>query len=83
MCIICIDLEKERLTAQEAWRNLGEMKNSIESDHYEELKDEISQLLIDEYIKSVYPYVYEMHNPVELCDSCQCDPCNCHGVPNG
>ena len=71
MCIICIDLEKERLTAQEAWRNLGEMKNSIESDHYEELKDEISQLLIDEYIKSVYPYVYEMHNPVELCDSCQ------------
>ena len=44
MCIICIDLEKERLTVQEAWRNLGEMKNSIEPDHYEELKDEISKL---------------------------------------
>ncbi len=73
MCIICIDLEKERLTVQEAWRNLGEMKNSIEPEHYEELKDEISQLLIDEYIKAVYPYVYENNK----CDKCGYDPCDC------
>jgi len=46
------------------------------------LKDEISKLLIDEYVKNVYPYVYEMHNTVELCEYCQCDPCDCHGGPN-
>jgi len=73
MCIICIDLEKERLTVQEAWRNLGEMKNSIEPGHYEELKDEISKLLIDEYVKTVYPYVYESNK----CDKCGYDPCDC------
>ena len=82
MCIICIDLEKERLTVQEAWRNLGEMKNSIDPEHYEELKDEISKLLVDEYVKNLYPHIYEMHNTVELCESCQSDPCDCHGGPN-
>ena len=66
-------MEKERLTVQEAWRNLGEMKNSIEPEHYEELKDEISQLLIDEYIKAAYPYVYKNNK----CDKCAYDPCDC------
>lgn len=82
MCIICIDLERERLTAQEAWRNLGEMKNSIDSDHYEELKDEISRLLVDEYVKSLYPHIHNMHNGEDHCENCQYDPCNCFGGSN-
>jgi hypothetical protein len=33
MCIICVELIKDKLTSLEARRNLGEMKNSIEKDH--------------------------------------------------
>ncbi len=33
MCLICIDLERERLTSKEARRNLGETYGSLESDH--------------------------------------------------
>jgi hypothetical protein len=33
MCIICVDLAKDRLTPLEARGNLGEMRNSIEKDH--------------------------------------------------
>lgn len=33
MCIICVELTKDKLTSLEARRNLGEMKNSIEENH--------------------------------------------------
>jgi RNase H-fold protein (predicted Holliday junction resolvase) len=37
MCIICIDLEKERLSTQEAFRNLNEMYDSLEEEHVKEV----------------------------------------------
>ena len=33
MCIICVDLAKDKLTPLEARNNLGEMRNSIEKEH--------------------------------------------------
>ena len=33
MCIICVDLVKDKLTPLEARNNLGEMRNSIEKEH--------------------------------------------------
>ena len=33
MCLICVELTKDKLTAIEARRNLGEMRNSIEKEH--------------------------------------------------
>ena len=41
MCIICIDLEKEKLTTREAWRNLNEMQHSMEIDHIQEVIDKL------------------------------------------
>jgi len=37
MCIICIDLEKERLSTQEAFRNLNEMYDSLDEEHIKEV----------------------------------------------
>jgi len=39
MCIICIELEKNKLTPREAWRNLGEVQDSLEKEHLEEVVD--------------------------------------------
>ena len=41
MCIICIDLEKNILTARDAWKHLGEMQGSMEKEHIQEVVDNI------------------------------------------
>mgnify|MGYP003112382190 CR=1 FL=1 len=39
MCLICIDLEREKLTSLEARKNLGEIYTSMEKEHiYEVIK---------------------------------------------
>lgn len=61
MCIICIELEKGNLLPWEAARNLKEMSETLDSEHVEEVIDLISA------------FQYRS----ELCESCECDPCDC------
>ena len=37
MCIICVDIQKDKLTWQEARRNLGEVHTKLEKDHILEI----------------------------------------------
>ena len=41
MCIICVQLDKETLTTREAWRNLNEMKASMDEEHTMEVMDKL------------------------------------------
>ena len=41
MCIICVQLDKETLTTREAWRNLNEMKYSMDEEHTMEVMDKL------------------------------------------
>jgi polyhydroxyalkanoate synthesis regulator phasin len=43
MCIICVELEKGRMTAKEARRALGEMVRDIGSRHAEEVERAVSE----------------------------------------
>ena len=45
--MICIDLERDKLTFSEAWRNFKEMHTTLDTDH----KPEVQQLLIDKLVK--------------------------------
>ena len=47
MCMICLDLEKDKLTFSEAWRNFKEMVDVLDVDH----KPEVQQLLIDKLVE--------------------------------
>ena len=47
MCMICLDLEKDKLTFNEAWRNFKEMVDVLEVDH----KPEVRQLIIDKLVE--------------------------------
>lgn len=49
MCLICTSIEKDVITASEAWRNLGEMHNSLSKEHIEEVFDKIWELDYDEW----------------------------------
>ena len=37
MCLICVDLQRDKLTSQEARRNLGETYMSLDREHVESL----------------------------------------------
>ena len=37
MCMLCVELQTERLTIQEAYRNYREIKDSLDEDHQKEI----------------------------------------------
>jgi len=41
MCLICIHFEQDKLTNQEAWNNLSEMRDTIDEEHAQEVEDMI------------------------------------------
>jgi hypothetical protein len=43
MCLICVEFNSGKLTLEEAWRNLGEMLETMEEDH----RDDVFTLLYD------------------------------------
>lgn len=53
MCIICIEYEKQKLTINEAIRNLNEIKPQIEEQHYWEtlnmLNNDLEESQLEEW----------------------------------
>ena len=59
MCLICIEYEKGKLKIDEAFRNLGEIKEIIGEEHYYEVHAALSEkeaegYLTDSYINSYF-----------------------------
>tara|TARA_R100000030_G_scaffold8194_1_gene5588 strand:- start:122 stop:322 length:201 start_codon:yes stop_codon:yes gene_type:complete len=62
MCIICVDIERDKLTLKEARRNFGEMAVSL-GEHAEEVEEMLSKLEIEESLKEYLEYLEETkHN---------------------
>tara|TARA_R100001510_G_C7621814_1_gene182538 strand:+ start:711 stop:911 length:201 start_codon:yes stop_codon:yes gene_type:complete len=51
MCIICVDLEKGKLTPWEASRNRTEMLDILDEEHLKELDEKITASLKEYLIK--------------------------------
>lgn len=75
MCIICVELQKGTLTPWEAKRNLGEMVEKIGQEHAIEVENTISDAILKEIN---FNYGDTISQDVELCEYCQCTPCDCH-----
>ena len=50
MCLICVELKQDKLTALEARRNLGELYTTMEKDHVHEVLKLIWSKEDEEYI---------------------------------
>ena len=61
MCIICLEIEKNRLTIQEARRNFGEMSVSL-GEHAKEVEEMLSRLEIDEMLQEYLKDIEEPNN---------------------
>ena len=62
MCLICVHFEQDKLTNQEAWNNLSEMKDKLDVDHYKEVKQMLLDADIEELnrqLRSVFGSDYE------------------------
>ena len=55
MCLICVELTKDKLTSAEARRNLGEMRTSLTKEHVLELLHLIWQKEDEESNESIPP----------------------------
>lgn len=74
MCIICIELEKNKLTPWEAKRNLREMVEKIGPEHAREVENKISDAIYEELN---FNFGDTLTEDVEFCDFCDCKPCAC------
>ena len=61
MCIICIEMEKNRLTIEEARRNFGEMSVSL-GDHAEEVEEMLSKLEIEQMLQQYLKDIEELNH---------------------
>ena len=59
MCIICIDLERDKLSTFEARRNFGEMRKSL-GEHASEVEEIISKREINEMLQEFLKDIAEM-----------------------
>ena len=74
MCIICVELEKNKLSPWEARKNLTEMVEKIGPEHALEVDKKISDMIFEHI---AFNYGDTLHDDEKLCDSCDCSPCDC------
>jgi len=48
MCLICVEMEKERLTFNEAWRNFREMREGLDEEHKKIVKQKLIDKMVEE-----------------------------------
>lgn len=73
MCIICIELEKNKITPLEAQRSLSEMAFDLDLEHFLEVEEKIQEI----ENKNHFVTLLKDDKTVELCTGCYCDPCDC------
>lgn len=71
MCLICVHFEQDKLTNQEAWNNLSEMRDKLDVDHYKEVKQMLLDADIEELnrqLRSVFGSDYEDYEDLDAFD---------------
>jgi len=58
MCLVCIEYEKGKLKIDEAFHNLGEIKELIGEEHYEEVYSALSEKEAEGYLTDTYVNTY-------------------------
>ena len=73
MCIICLDIEKNKITSKDAQWALIEMANELDEEHYEEVLQKIEVLEAKDDFKNLL----KSNIHFKPCSTCGCDPCDC------
>ena len=74
MCIICVEMDKNKLSPWEAKRNLSEMVEKIGQDHAIEVENKISDAIYKEILTN---FGDTLSQDEEFCEFCEYSPCYC------
>ena len=74
MCIICVELDKNKLTPWEARRNLTEMRENLDEEHAREVEQKISDAIFNDLTLN---YGDTITQTVEYCEICEDVTCLC------
>lgn len=74
MCIICLEMEKNKLSPWEAKRNLSEMVEKIGAEHAREVEDKISKAIYEEIY---FNFGDTLHQTIDSCQFCDANTCDC------
>ena len=66
MCIICVEMEKNKLSPWEAKKNLTEMVEKIGPDHAREVENKISEAIYEEIL---FNFGETLHQTIDLQDT--------------
>lgn len=67
MCLICVQFNDEKLTGEEAWRNLDEMSEGLGPEHTREVSAMIIQREMDRLAESfLEPYDYDEYQTLDF-----------------
>ena len=77
MCIICVELDKNKLSPWEAKRNLSEMVEKIGIEHTREVENKISDLIFEEINLNYGETIHETLDFCYFCDFCEKTTCDC------
>ena len=77
MCIICLDIEKNKISSNSAQWALLEMANELDEEHYYEVLGKIEELEQKSQFKMLLK-ISDDQETIEMCNSCHCDPCDCN-----
>ena len=72
MCIICIDLDRDRLSPWEAKRNLKEMSQKITPEHAREVENKISEAIYNEIYFNFGDTLHDFEKNCEKCSKSEC-----------
>ncbi len=74
MCIICVELDKNKLSPWEAKRNLRELSQDLDAEHIRKVENKISDAIFEEINLN---YGETVHDTVDTCNFCHCETCTC------
>ena len=74
MCIICVELDKNKLTPWEAKRNLSEMRSNLDEKHAREVEEKISEAIFQDLNLN---YGDTITQSLEYCEICEDITCFC------
>ena len=77
MCIICLDIEKSKISPNSAQWALIEMANELDDEHYYEVLEKIEKFQ-EKYEFKMLLKIGDEQKTVEMCINCHCDPCDCN-----
>ncbi len=54
MCLVCIEYSKQKITAEEGMRNIGEMREQVGEEHYQKVFNQLNDDILEKELDDIF-----------------------------